>query len=246
MKKHEWTSKQVKSASIPNFGKKYISEPYFLKLIGGVKNKKVLELGSGNGYWLEILFKKGAICTGIEIAEKQINLARHKNATIEYIKGDITNLKKYNLKIDNYDVVFLEHVLLEIPSIKKLEKIFSGAYRLLKRGGMLAIADLHPFAPSSKPENIRIDKKYNYFLSGGIIKVISKRVDGKETIYKDFHWTLQDIVESITKSGLQITKIIEPRPSVKLARKYTQLAYRLTKPMSIMIKAIKPMTKNLD
>lgn len=190
--------------------------------------------------------RKGAICTGVEIAEKQINLARNKNTAIKYIKGDITNLEKYNLKIDNYDVIFLQHVLLEIPSIKKLEKIFGGAYRLLKTGGILAVADLHPFAPSSKPENIKTYGKYNYFQSGGIIKVISKRVDGKETMYKDFHWTLQDIVESITKSGLQITKIIEPRPSVKLARKYTQLAYRLIKPMSIMIKATKPITKNLD
>ena len=159
---------------------------------------------------------------------------------IKYIRGDITNLGKYNFKINNYDVIFLEHVLLEISSIKKLERIFSGAYKLLKKGGILAVADLHPFAPSSKPGNIRTDKVYNYFLSGEIIKVISKRVDGKETIYRDYHWTLENIVQSITKSGLQIIEIIEPRPSIKLAKKYSQLTYRLTKPMSIMIKAIKP------
>ncbi len=242
MKKHGWTSKQVRSASIPNFGKKYIGEPYFLKLVGEVKNKKILELGSGNGYWLELLSRKGAICTGVEIAEKQISLARNKNTAkkIKYIRGDITNLEKYNLKTNNYDVMFLEHVLLEISSIKKLERIFSGAYKLLKKGGILAVADLHPFAPSSKPVNIRTDKGYNYFLSGKIIKVISKRIDGKETIYRDYHWTLENIVQSITKSGLQIIEIIEPRPSIKLAKKYSQLTYRLTKPMSIMIKAIKP------
>lgn len=242
MRKHKWTNKQARSASIPNFGKKYIGEPYFLRLIGKVKNKKVLELGSGNGYWLELLSRKGAICTGVEIAEKQIILARNKNTAkkIKYIKGDITNLEKCNLKVNNYDVIFLEHVLLEISSIKKLEKIFSGVYKLLRKGGMLAIADLHPFAPSSKPENIRTGKEYNYFLSGEVIKIISKRIDGKETIYRDFHWSLEDIVQSITKSGLQITEIIEPRPSKKLARKYTQLFYRLTRPMSIMIKAIKP------
>jgi len=242
MKKHDWTKKQAKSASIPNFGKKYIGEPYFLKLIGEVRNKKVLELGSGNGYWLEMLSKKGAICTGIEIAEKQIILARNKDSSkrIKYIRGDITDLKKYNLAFNNYDIVFLEHVLLEISSIEKLERIFARAYNLLKKGGILIISDLHPFAPSSKPENIRTDKKYNYFSSGKVIEVVSLRIDGKETIYKDFHWTLENIITSITKSGLHITGIIEPKPSIAFTKKYPQLMYRLKTPMSFMIKAIKP------
>jgi len=242
MKKHEWTKKQVESASIPNFGKKYIVEPYFLKLVGKVKNKKVLELGSGNGYWLELMSKKGALCTGVEISEQQINLAIGKDTAkkIKYLRGDITNLKKYHLKIEGYDVILLMHVLLEIPSVKKLERIFRDAYKLLKKNGIIAIADLHPFAPSSKLENIITNKEYNYFSSGKVIKVISSRIDGGKIIYKNFHWTLADIINSITKSGLLISEIIEHKPSLKLAKKYPQLAYRLKAPLGIMIKAIKP------
>ncbi|QQR82189.1 hypothetical protein IPJ70_02790 [Candidatus Campbellbacteria bacterium] len=51
MKKHTWTKKQTQSASVINYGKKYVGEPAFLKLLGTVKGKKVLELGSGNGWF---------------------------------------------------------------------------------------------------------------------------------------------------------------------------------------------------
>lgn len=240
-KKHKWTKRQAKNALVPNFGKKYVTQPALLKLIGVVKNKRVLELGSGNGYWLELLSQRGASCTGVEISKKQINLAKERNSSpkIRYIQGDITNLEKYNLKSNSYDVVFLEHALLEISSIKKLEKIFNGIYKLLKKDGISVISDLHPFAPSAKPDNLKTSKKFNYFSSGDIISLVSKRIDGKEISYKDFHWTLGDIVKPITKSGLKIIEIIEPRPPVKIANKYAQLAYRLKTPMSIMLKVIK-------
>lgn len=241
MKSHEWTQKQVKSASVPNYGKKYIDQPNFLKLIGDVENKKVLELGSGNGYWLELLDKRGAKCTGIELAEKQLELAITKNKTgnITYILGDITKLDKIFLKEKSYDVILLNHVLLEISSISKLKKIFKSASRLLKKGGKIVIADLHPFSPSMKPDNIRTDKSYNYFSSGDVFHVVSKRIDGQEILYKDFHWTLSDIITSITDSGLKISKLIEPKPTIKQTEKYPALKYRLDIPMSIMIEIVK-------
>lgn len=241
MKKHNWTKKQAKSASVPNFGKKYIVEPVFLKLIGDTKNKKILELGSGNGYWLELFSKKGAVCTGIEIAEQQIELAVGKDNLnkIKYIKGDITELEKMKLKESYYDVIIIEHVLLEISSISKLHKIFNGAYRLLKKGGIVVVSDMHPFAPSFNTEKIKTTKGYNYFSSGEIFKCIATRLDGEETIYKDFHWTLEDIVKSITKSGLKVIEIIEPRPSLRLVKKYPTMARLIDKPGTIMFKAIK-------
>lgn len=241
MKKHDWTEEQAKSALVPNFGKKYIVEPSLLKLIGGTKNKKVLELGSGNGYWLELLSKKGAICTGIEIAEQQIQLAIQKNTSkkTKYIKGDITGLEKLKLKENYYDVIILEHVLLEISSTNKLIKIFNGAYKLLKKGGIVVISDMHPFAPSLDREKIKTSKKYNYFSSGEVFESIAVRLDGKETIYRDFHWTLEDIIKSITRSGLKVSEIIEPRPSLQLAKKYPVMAPLLEKPGTIMFKAVK-------
>lgn len=241
MEKHKWTASQARIAKVPNFGKKYVVEPALLKLIGDIKGKSVLELGSGNGYWLEILERKGAKCIGIEIATKQIEIAKDnpKSKNIKYIQGDITNLNKYKLKTNSYDVILLEHVLLEIGSINGLNRIFAGVQRLLKKGGIVVISDIHPFAPSARPTKIRTLRDYNYFQSGSIFEIFSKRIDGKKIFYKDFHWTLEDLSCSITNSGLVITDILEPRPSQRLAEKYDELKYRMKVPMSIMIRAKK-------
>lgn len=239
--KHDWTKKQAASAVVPNFGKKYIGEPELLRMLGTkISGKKVLELGSGNGYWLELLTKHGAQCTGVEISERQLELARKTNSNISYIQGDATSLEKYGLKKSSFDIVLLEHVLLEIPSIQKIRSIMTGAFDLLKKQGVIIISELHPSAPSSRPDNMKVAPEYNYFSSGKVIEVVSKRVDGGETVYKDFHWTLADISGSLTQAGFHIVELTEPRPTRQLAKQYPELSYRLTIPMSLWIKAIKP------
>lgn len=238
-KKHEWTEKQAKSASTPNFGKKYIAEPELFRMTGDVKEKKVLELGSGNGYWLDLLSRHGAICIGVELEKKQLELAEKNNPKTAYIRGDITKLEKLGLKRGSFDIVLLEHVLLEIPSLKKIQKILTGAFALLKNSGVIIISEIHPFAPSRKPDNIRTPDGYHYFSSGSMIQVASKRVDGKTTLYQDYHWTLSDITHAVTQAGFYIAEITEPRPSATLAKKYPALAYRQKTPMALWIKGIK-------
>lgn len=239
LKKHEWTEKQAKSAHTPNFGKKYIGEPELLRMFGNVKNKKVLELGSGNGYWLDLLSRHGAIGTGVELEKKQLELADKSNHRTTYIQGDITKLEKLNLQKNSFDFVLLEHVLLEISSLKKINKIMTDAFGLLKKSGVIIISEIHPFAPSSKPDNIRTPNEHNYFSSGSVIQIVSRRLDGKETLYQDYHWTLSDLTSSLTQAGFYISEITEPRPSAKLAKKYSDLAYRQTTPMAFWIKAVK-------
>ena len=240
-KTHDWDTQQSKSAALPNFGKKYITEPAFLSMIGDVKGREVLELGSGNGYWLEILAQQGAHCTGVEMSQEQLKLAREKpNAgQIRYIEGNITTLEGCGLDPASYDTAIMEHVLLEISSKEKLTDIFRGLYTLLKTGGEVVIGDLHPFAPSSKPANLKTSDSFNYFSSGETVEVVSHRIDGEEIRYKDVHWTLEDLATPITQAGFCITTILEPRPSEELVQQYPNLLYRRTIPMAIMVKAIK-------
>jgi len=240
MKKYKWTAKRAIDAFVPGIGKKYVITPQLLKIIGEVKDKKILDLGSGNGYWVRLLSKRGAKCTGIEINKHQIELAEKNNFLgMEYIQIDATNPEKWGIKKDYYDIVLINHVLLEITSKHKLQKLFIIASSFLKNNGLLIVSDLHPFAPFSKAKNIQIQKGVNYFSSGAILEATSECIDGKKIFYRDIHWTLEDIIGSITNADFHITKIIEPKPSLSLARKYPYLSYRLSRPINIIIKAIK-------
>ena len=239
MKGHKWSESQVKSAKEPNYSKLYVVTPALFKLLGDVDKKDVLEIGCGNGYWLKMLNEKGARCTGIDLSENQIKTTKEENLSnqIKYFVADAS--EKVNLESNSFDIIFLEHVLLEISDIGKIKQIFNEVYRLLRKNGFLIVSDIHPLAPETKFDNIEVEKEYSYFKSGFPFKVISKKPDGSVTKYTDFHWTLEDLANSITGSGLKIVKILEPTPTKEIAEKYPYLEYRMNKPLAIMIKAQK-------
>ena len=238
---HEWTIEQVASASKPNFGKIFVTAPNLLKALGDIEGKEVLELGCGNGYWLRLLARAGARATGIDLADNQIAAAKSwddpTTGEIDYRVGDVS--KEIDLQ-GKFDVVFFEHVLLEIPDKDELYKAIQNAADTLKEGGLLLISDIHPFAPSSRPDNLRVADDFSYFDSGASFEIQSKRVDGEIIYYKDVHWTLSDLAGAITSAGLKITEITEPKPTIEDVEQYPdKLGYRMHTPIAIMLKAVK-------
>ncbi len=237
---HEWTKAQVQSAAKPNYGKVFVTAPNLLRLIGDVQGKSILELGCGTGYWLRLLRELGAAkCRGIDHASNQIEAAQlweDAPAGIEFEVGDITKPLEFS---EQYDVVFLEHVLLEITSKEGLAATFRNACKAVKPGGKLVVSDFHPFGPSSKPENVRLPEDFKYFQDGALFETVSQRVDGETIHYKNCHWSLGALAEAITAAGFVISQIIEPLPSDEDVRRYPeQLSYRLVHPMAIMMEAL--------
>ncbi len=196
-------------------------------------------MGCGEGYWLKILTGQGAKCTGFDLSENQIKSAEDDNPEnrIKYFVADAS--EKVNLNNDSFDLIFLEKVLLEISDLSKIKKIFKEAYRLLRNGGFLIVSELHPLAPETNFPNIEVDEGYTYFKSGFPVKIISTKPDGTVTKYIDFHWTFQDLINSMTESGLKVVKVLEPTPDEKTIKKYPYLEYRKDKPFALMIKAQK-------
>jgi len=54
-----------------------------------------------------------------------------------------------------------------------------------------------------------------------------------------FHRTLTDYFQSLHQSGLLVSRLVEPRPTLKVVSKYPSLRKRLRIPQSIIIEAIK-------
>jgi len=236
---HKWTDAQVERARKPSYGKIHIIQPALISLLGNVKQKNILELGCGSGYWLRILSDKGAKCTGLDISENQIKVAKELNPEnkITYLVADAS--KKINLKPNSFGIILLEKVLLEIPDLSKIKAIFKEAYRLLKKTGFLIVSEVHPFAPSEDFPNLEVEKDYNYFKSGAPISITATRPDGTHIKWQDFHWTLEDLITSMNKAGFKIAKLLEPRPDKEVLKKVPYLEYRKDKPLAILIKAEK-------
>ena len=121
-----------------------IARDYFYKLLGDIKDKKILELGCGYGSNIVIMAKKGACVTGIDISSRRVSEA---NSLIERenLKANATVIKMNaeNLEFpdESFDLVvgmaILHHLDLELvlPEISRVLKENGEAIFLEPLGG---------------------------------------------------------------------------------------------------------------
>ncbi len=104
-----------------------------LRLMKGVKNKKVVEIGSGYGIYVYYLSKNNKV-SGIEIDDARVesskkSLKKLGRKNIQIIQGDA---RKLPYKNSSFDWVFCHGV---IEHFNPSEKAIAEGYRILKKGG---------------------------------------------------------------------------------------------------------------
>ncbi len=95
--------------------------------------KKLLEVGCGVGIDLVHFAEKGAVVTGVDLADTSIELAR-KNFELRNLKGEFYRLDGENLPFEeaSFDVVYAHGVL---QYTENAQKMTDEIYRVLKPGG---------------------------------------------------------------------------------------------------------------
>jgi len=214
----------------------YAPDENELKLLGNVRDKKILEIGCGGGQCSIAFAKEMAKCTGIDISEEQLKFARElakKNkVSVKFIKGDIQTLK--GIKSNDFDIVFSAWALQYVPD---LTKCFKEVYRVLKKKGIFVFSLNHPFNSifyDKKPEI-----KRSYFKTGKDVEV-EIWPDGKKHIFVQYNRKLSDIYQSLMDANFFVEKIIEP---LKIRKDYWEKDFPLSMaklfPSTIIFKTIK-------
>ena len=106
-----------------------------------LKNKKLLEVGSGTGSSSIAFSEQGAIVTGIDVDATSIEVAKYRsnllNQKIEYINLSGIEIKQIE---NNYDVI-LYYACLEHMTIRERIDSLQQAYSKLNKSGFLIIVE---------------------------------------------------------------------------------------------------------
>lgn len=96
------------------------------------QGKKVLDVGSGAGFDAKYLSDKGALVTGIDIADKLLEVAKEIAPTVEYTKMDMRSI---NFPNASFDGVWCAASLLHLPKSEVIS-VLQGIQNILKPNGI--------------------------------------------------------------------------------------------------------------
>ena len=123
--------------------REHFNNPAFLKFIGSLRGKTVLDAGCGEGYNTRILARAGATMTGVDISRRMIALARAEEKRrplgIRYFRDSFTDLSRFDDASFDDAVSFM--AMMDSPDFA------SGArevFRVLRPGGSFIFSILHP------------------------------------------------------------------------------------------------------
>ncbi len=134
---HEWWI-----PGAPRFRSLQALSPFRLKLIaefvGDVKDKRVIDIGSGGGLLSKPLIQQGALLTAIDLSEASTRAAREAcDGKGEFITADA---RKLPCDDNSFDIAIMADLLDHIPDYSKA---IGEAARVLKPGGLCYIGTIN-------------------------------------------------------------------------------------------------------
>jgi SAM-dependent methyltransferase len=145
----------------------------------------VVDLGSGGGFDCFLAARavgKSGHVIGVDMTPEMISKARENSETagltnVEFRLGEIENLPVADQSVD----VIISNCVINLSPEKA--NVFSDAFRVLKRGGRLAVADIVATAPI--PEDLRNDLELHAGCVSGAAQVEELRAMLEEAGFVD-------------------------------------------------------------
>lgn len=231
---------------------KQVIIPNLLKRLGEIKNKKIVDIGCGQGFFCRILAKHNANVIGIDLSKKLIDIAKQypSSKNLEYYVANSEDLSF--LEKNSFDYAIS---ILSIGNIRNIEKTFEEIYKILKQNGKFIFVIIHPCfrIPRQSSWEYEQDSKIQYrrihrYFSEMEIPIITHpgKVKNQDKIYDHdyslmFHRPLQTLFKSLIKKNFLISDLEEWCSNKKSYGKKAKAENRARQeiPLFLMIEAIK-------
>ncbi|GCE51000.1 methyltransferase family protein [Thermosporothrix hazakensis] len=184
--------------------------PSLLECTGDVQGQHVCDLACGQGWFARMLANRGARVTGIDYAEGQLARAREYKEPegIVYLHDDAQEAR--SLPDHTFDGCVCILALMDIPDHRA---VFHTARRVLKAGGWLVFAIMHPcfeapeagWIANEQGKPARVISRYT---REGFWKSTSGGVRSRVGAY---HRTLSSYTNALIDARFALTRMLEPR-----------------------------------
>ncbi|WP_271765437.1 class I SAM-dependent methyltransferase [Aquimarina algiphila] len=186
---------------------------YEIEALGDVSGKSLLHLQCHFGQDTLSWSRMGAKCTGIDLSEKGIELAKNLNSELnlnaEFVSCNVLDTSLY-IK-DKFDIVFTSYgVIGWLPDLKPWGKMIA---ERLKPGGTFYMVEFHPIVWMFDYLEEKPVMKYGYHQK----EVIYEEYQGtyadenSKMVSKEFGWNhgLGEVISSLSEAGLTIQSLNE-------------------------------------
>lgn len=192
-----------------------LEKPIILELLQDVRDKRILDLGCGDGIFASELFKLGCKeYTGLEASSKMVAEAKHalKGTSASIVHATIED---WEYPSGEFDLVTSR---LALHYVEDLEQVFLNVHRGLVPGGTFVFSVLHPVITASiksaekggKREDWIVD---DYFIDGPrIVPWIGGQIIQYHRTVEDFFYLLQNngfLVEHLKESHPVATRFTD-------------------------------------
>jgi SAM-dependent methyltransferase len=198
------------------------NNPAFLRFVGDLRGRCVLDVGCGEGYNTRIWARAGARMTGIDIAPRMIALAREAEANealgIRYEVASFLDLAMFGES--SFEAAVSTMALMDGP---EFPRAMAEIRRVLRQGGALSFSILHPCFMTKGFDWLRdAEQRENglrvaeYFFEESWIDrwmFSAARRGSEQFAIPRYGRTLSYYLNNVIKAGMAIDAVEEPRPS---------------------------------
>jgi SAM-dependent methyltransferase len=203
-----------------------------LRLLGNLKEKRVLELGCGGGPTAVAMAKQGAHVIAVDESAEQVGharrLAEREETKVEVRQGDLADLAF--VRADTIDVAVSIYAL---GTVADPDRVFRQVHRVLRPEAAFVISLPHPafrtVDPSGDPPAVR----RTYFDQSPISWVNNTEAGS------DYPHTISTLFTSLSRANFRVDTVLEPEPERSGARsRYWTPAMRWM-PATLIVRARK-------
>ena len=191
-----------------NIKRRASSDYTFLRCVGDVRGKSILDLGCGDGNHTRTLKRAGATeVVGVDISEKMTGFAmdeeRRSPSGIKYECHDVAMLPE----IGKFDIVLGAFILHYSRTKEELFGMCRNACCNIKNGGKFVGINIDPVNP------LQLDARYGSTITcegslkeGCVIKVVLYEDNKPACAFDNYHWNKATYEEAFSAAGFKDLK----------------------------------------